>query len=192
MLVLLENLSAQTWPAECVKTKKKEEMFQMWIKERLNCCSEAETERSNCEEKQHYCFSGELPDNRQKKNKKQTKTKQKTETLLTWIVFGMSLLRPVPIESDSVLRRPTGAAVKQRFVCAVSIQRLCTERVEHKEKLTKGVKYTESHKKDAESAAQLEQSRYDLLPNVRHTKRLDSLRIINSARESLHWNHIQI
>lgn len=67
--------------------------------------------------------------------------------LLTWIVLGMSLLRPVPIESDSVFRRPAGTAVEQRFVCAVSIQRLCTQRMEHKEKLTQEVRLSEDNKK---------------------------------------------
>lgn len=65
----------------------------------------------------------------------------------------MSLFWPVPVESDSVLRRPAGTAVEQRFVCAVSIQRLCTERMEHKEKLTQEVEYTEGHKQHAENTA---------------------------------------
>lgn len=125
---------------------------------------------------------GGLPDNTQAK---------KTETVLTWIVFGMSLLRPVPVESDSVLCRPAGTAVEQRFVCAVSIQRLCTERMEHKEKLTQGVKYTEGHRNHAENTAEFELSCcFDLLSDVRHTKRLDSLTVINSGGESLHENHI--
>ncbi len=47
--------------------------------------------------------------------------------MLTWIIFGMNLLRPVPIEGDSVLCRSTGAAVEQRFIRRVSIQGFFTE-----------------------------------------------------------------
>lgn len=47
--------------------------------------------------------------------------------LLTWIVFGVSLLRPVPIEGDSVLCSSTGAAVEQRFLSGLSKQGLCAE-----------------------------------------------------------------
>lgn len=79
------------------------------------------------------------------------------ETALTWVVFGMSLLRPVPVERDPVLGRPAGAAVEQRFVCAVSVQRLCT--TEHREKLTQGVKSTEGHNKHTKN----EHSSFDLL-----------------------------
>lgn len=91
-----------------------------------------------------------------KNNKPDNTQAKKIETVLTWIVFGMSLLRPVTVESDSVFGRPTGTAVEQRFICAVSIQRLCTERVEHKEKLTQG------HKKHAENTPQLEHRCFDL------------------------------
>lgn len=47
--------------------------------------------------------------------------------VLTWIVFGMNLLWPVSIEGDSVLCCSTGTAVKQRFICRISINGLYTE-----------------------------------------------------------------
>lgn len=153
-------------------------MFQMWGKQRLGL-------RSLIMRKNNKRYWGITWQHTGKK-------KKKPETVLTWIVFGMSLLWPVPVESDSVLRCPTGTTVEQRFVCAVSIQRLCTDKMEHKEKVTQGVKYTEGHKTHTENTAKMEHCCFDLLPNVRQTKRLDSITIINSGGESLHGNPIQI
>lgn len=57
--------------------------------------------------------------------------------MLTWIIFGMNLLRPVPVEGDSVLCCSTGTAVKQRLICSVTIQGLYVKmrRQKRKEKL---------------------------------------------------------
>lgn len=53
--------------------------------------------------------------------------RKRDEFVLTWIVFGMNLLRPVAIEGDSVLCCSTGTTVEQRFICGVSIKGLCTK-----------------------------------------------------------------
>lgn len=116
--------------------EQKEEMFQMGVKVGETVRSEAGTGKPDHIRYNTQFSGGSL-----------------TTHILTWVVFGMSLLRPVPVERDPVLRRPAGAAVEQRFVCAVSVQRLCTERTEHREQLTQGVKSTEGHNKHTKKRA---------------------------------------
>lgn len=53
---------------------------------------------------------------------------RRDKSVLTWIVFGVDLLRPVAIEGDSVLCCSTGTTVEQRFICGVSIQGLCSDK----------------------------------------------------------------
>lgn len=60
--------------------------------------------------------------------------RKRDKFVLTWIVFGMNLLRPVAIEGDSVLCCSTGTTVEQRFICGVSIKGLCTDKSQKKKK----------------------------------------------------------
>lgn len=60
--------------------------------------------------------------------------RKRDKFVLTWIVFGMNLLRPVAIEGDSVLCCSTGTTVEQRFICGISIKGLCTDKSQKKKK----------------------------------------------------------
>lgn len=62
---------------------------------------------------------------------------KRDKSVLTWIVFGVDLLRPVAVEGDSVLCCSTGTTVEQRFVCGVSIQGLCSDKSRKRRKRVK-------------------------------------------------------
>lgn len=70
--------------------------------------------------------------------------RKRGEFVLTWIVFGVNLLRPVAVEGDSVLCCSTGTTVEQRFICGVSIKGLCTDKSQKKKKEKKNEEKSEN------------------------------------------------
>lgn len=73
--------------------------------------------------------------------------RKRGEFVLTWVVFGVNLLRPVAVEGDSVLCCSTGTTVEQRFICGVSIKGLCTDKSQKKKKEKKYLKKIKTEEK---------------------------------------------